>query len=130
MKRWVFWTGVGDLVLGVAFLFTRVSEFVLPAGEPGQLLWLFGISVAFFGLMLIFCSRDLKHRGDLVIWEGILRLCAAAIMGTYGFLGAGGVPMRVAAIFDLTIGLSYLLMLPRYLHVPLMDLLLDRRVAA
>ena len=30
------------------------------------------------------CSRDLKRRGPLVMWEGVLRLGGFGVMGFYG----------------------------------------------
>lgn len=40
----------------------------------------FGCMAAFIGVLLLLCERDLKTRGSIVMWEGVLRLVAGCIM--------------------------------------------------
>lgn len=35
---------------------------------------LFGLIVMFLGAMLVLCTQDLKRRGSLVVWDGVLRI--------------------------------------------------------
>ena len=89
---------------------------------------LFGVIAVLTGVMLVLCSRDLKHRGTLVAWEGVLRLVGFGIMTGYGGLHNGGFPLILAGIFDGLVGVAYLVALPRHLGVSLKRLLLDRNV--
>ena len=44
----------------------------MPSAQPGILLHQSGLMAIFLGGVLILCSRDLKRRRALVIWEGLL----------------------------------------------------------
>ena len=126
MKTFVFATGVIDILAGIGFQFESFSARLMPAEQPRMLIHLFGLIAVFLGIMLIFSSRDLKHRGNLVIWEGMLRLGGFALMTGYGFFGGDGLLTALSGIFDLIIGIIYLVGLPLHLKVSLTDLLLDR----
>ena len=91
---------------------------------------LFGLMAVFIGIMLMLCSRDLKRRGTLVLWEGLLRVGGFGIMAGYGLLGGAGPSVAATGLFDLAVGMIYLIALPKYLGVGLVDLLLDRSAAA
>ena len=93
-----------------------------------MLLHLCGLLVLFAGITLILCSRDLKQRGTLVIWEGFLRLGVCVVMGGYGLFGDGGMRLATAGLGDLVIAVVYFIWLPRHLRVSFMDLLLDRQI--
>ena len=80
----------------------------------------------FIGATLIISSRDLARRGPIVAWEGVLRLGGFAAMAGYGIFGGGGLPMILAGLFDLVVGLIYLIGLPRHFSSPLLSILLDR----
>lgn len=97
---------------------------------PGLLLRVFGLVALFLGLMLVLCSRDLKHRGVLVMWEGVLRLVGGSVILGYGILGGCGIATGIAGLGDLAIGIVYLVCLPRHLEVSAMDLLLDRHASS
>jgi hypothetical protein len=129
MKAFVFWTGITNLFAGVAFQFPAFSALILPSEQPGVYMHLFGLLVIFLGTTLVFCSRDLTHRGTLVVWEGILRVGGFAVFAGYGVFGRRGIPAFLSGLFDLSIGLTYLILLPRSLSSPLADLLLDRNAA-
>lgn len=101
---------------------------LMPSAEPGMLLHLSGLMAMFMGLMLILCSRDLRQRGALVLWEGILRVSLFAVMGIYGLFGDGGPRVVMAGVGDLIIGILYFVGLPRHLRVSFVDLLLDRHL--
>src|SRR5437868_6537826 len=126
MKRFVFWTGMLNASVGVALQFPALSTWLVPSTST-EMLRLFGVLALLVGLMVIACSRDLKHRGVLVAWEGILRLIGGILMGSY-FLKAGGVAVAIGGVGDLVIGFIYLIWLPRCLEVSLTKLLLDSKV--
>ena len=47
-------------------------------------------------------------------------------MTGYGMFGGDGPPMLLAGVFDLAVGLIYLIGLPRHLGAPLLRIMLDR----
>jgi hypothetical protein len=128
MRKFVFWTGIANLLAGAALQFPSVSMKLMPPELTGIVTCLFGVIAVLTGAMLVLCSRDLKRRGTLVAWEGVLRLVGFAIMTGYGVLYHGGFPIALAGLFDGLIGVAYLVALPRYLSLSLTDLLLDRNV--
>ena len=87
---------------------------------------IFGLMAVFLGVMLILCSRDLHSRGTLVAWEGVLRVGGFLAMAGYGLFGGAGILAAGSGVFDLIVGVIYLVGLPHYLSVSLADLLLDR----
>jgi hypothetical protein len=48
-------------------------------------------------------------------------------MTYFGLFGHAGVQVAMSGLFDLIVGATYLVWLPRHLKVSLVDLLLDRR---
>jgi hypothetical protein len=128
MRKFVFWTGIANVLAGVALQFPSVSMKFMPSVPAGMVTHLFGAIAFLTGAMLVLCSRDLKHRGTLVAWEGVLRLVGFAIMTGYGVLCDGGFPVALAGLLDGLIGVAYLVALPRHLGVSLGDLLFDRNV--
>ena len=76
--------------------------------------------------MLVLCTPDLKRRGSLVVWDGVLRIGLCVLMVGYGLLGGKGDAIAMTGVADFTVGLIYLVGLPRHLGVPLAMLLLDR----
>jgi hypothetical protein len=127
MRRFVFWTGVISVAAGVGLQSPALAAALIPSAEPGWLIHVFGVMAVFIGVMLALCSRDLRARGSLVVWEGILRLSGFAIMGYYGLFGHAGVRVATAGLFDLIVGATYLVWLPRHLQASFVDLLLDRQ---
>jgi hypothetical protein len=126
MKQFIFWTGMLSLLAGAAFQFPALSSRLMPSEQPGMLMHVFGLMAMFQGVMLVFCARDLRNRGNLVAWEGILRGGGFAVMAGYGLFGDAGFLAVATGVFDLLIGIVYLVGLPRHLGIPLSDLLLDR----
>jgi hypothetical protein len=126
MKKFIVWTGAISAIAGIGFQFPRFSLLLMPAEQYGMLVNIFGIMAIFIGIMLIYCSHDLAHRGGLVAWEGILRLLGGTIMVSYGLFGDNGMIAIGSGIFDLAIGLVYIVGLPRHLGVPIINLLLDK----
>ena len=96
MRKFVFWTGMANAFAGVALQFPSVSMKFMPSHPTGMLMHLFGVMAFVIGLLVVLCSRDLKHRGTLVAWEGILRLVGFLAMTGYGVLCAGGLPVSLA----------------------------------
>ena len=80
MKAFVIWTGVLSILAGTAFQFPMLSAQLMPGAAPAMLPRVFGLMAIFLGVMLVFCARDLTHRGVLVAWEGVLRLAGGAVM--------------------------------------------------
>ena len=128
MRKFVFWTGVANILAGAALQFPSVSMKFIPSAPTLMVTHLFGAIAFLTGAMLLLCSRDLKHRGTLVAWEGVLRLVGFAIMTGYGVLCGGGFPIALTGLLDGLIGVAYLYALPRHLAVSVTDLLLDRNV--
>ena len=126
LKAFVFWAAVISVVSGVGLQLPAVSAQLMPTEQPGMLLHVFGLMAAFIGATLILCSRDLTRRGPLVAWEGVLRLGGFVVMAGYGMFGGCGPPMLLAGVFDLAVGLIYLIGLPRHLGAPLLSIMLDR----
>ena len=128
MRNFVFWTGMANVLAGVALQFPSVAMKFMPSAPANMVMHLFGAMAFLIGVMVVLCSRDLKRRGALVAWEGVLRLVGFVIMTGYGILCHGGFPVTLAGLIDGLIGVAYLAALPRHLGVSLADLLLDRNV--
>lgn len=128
MKRFVFWTGVYNIVGGATFLIPGMASF-LGVRVPASDFWLWTVSavIIYTGVAIVLSSRDLPGRASVVYWEGILRLAAFLLFSGFGFLGGLGAVLGVLGIVDLVIGLVYLIGLPKALDMSAADLLLDRR---
>jgi hypothetical protein len=129
MKRFVFWTGIIDVLAGASLQYPGIAALLMPSQRTGMLLDLFSLALAFLGIMLIFCSRDLEHRANLVIWDGLLRVAGCTIMSGYGVFGNAGIPIVFAGLFDLAVAMIYFVRLPRHVGIKFVDLLLDRSCA-
>jgi hypothetical protein len=118
MKKFVFWTGVYNIFLGIGFLFPPLVDFLgVPAPESGIWVQLPATIVIYLGIVLILCSRSLRSRATLVCWEGILRIIVFFLLAGYGFFGGLGISMALVGIVDLVIGLIYVFGLPKSLEV-------------
>ena len=127
MKAFIICTGVVSGLAGVGLQVPSLNAQLFPAPPPVLVLRVFGLVAIFLGLMLILCSRDLKHRGVLVAWEGVLRLVGGSVIAGYGFIGDYGLLTGLAGLGDFAIGVVYLIFLPRQLGIPTLDLLLDHK---
>jgi hypothetical protein len=126
MQKFVFWTGVYNIFLGLGFLFPPLVNFLqVPAPESGVWVRLPATIVIYLGVLLIICSRNLRARASIVYWEGILRIGLFLLLAGYGFFGGLGIAMAFVGIVDLVIGLGYVFGLPRSLNVSATDLLKD-----
>ena len=126
MKKFVFWTGVYNIVLGLGFLLPPLVNFLqVPAPESGFWVRLPAIMVIYLGILLVICSRNLQARASIIYWEGILRIVLALLLIGYGFFGGIGVSMALVCIVDLLIGLVYVFGLPQSLNVKAGELLTD-----
>ena len=126
MKKFVFWTGVYNILLGLGFLFPPLVDFLgVPAPESGVWVQLPAIIIIYLGVLLILCSRNLRSRASIVFWEGILRIVIFFLLAGYGFFGGLGISMALVGTVDLIIGLIYVFGLPRSLEVKGSQLLLD-----
>jgi hypothetical protein len=127
MKKFVFWTGIYNIVGGISFLGPKAPGFSLVKfPESNFWVWTFGAALAYLGLALVLCSRDLSARASLVYWDGILRIVGFFLFAGFGFLGGLGVALGIIGIIDLLIGLVYLIGLPKALNTTVSNLLLDR----
>ncbi len=126
MKKFVFWTGVYNILLGLGFLFPPLIDFLqVPVPESGVWVQLPAIIVIYLGLLLILCSRSLRSRASIVYWEGVLRIVIFFLLAGYGIFGDLGISMALVGAVDLAIGLIYLFGLPRSLGVKGSQLLFD-----
>jgi hypothetical protein len=129
MKTFVTWTGLISVVSGCALQFSTIARQLMPSEQVGMVMHLFGGMAVFLGVMLVFSARDLKSRGVLVVWEGVLRLFGCGVMVYFGSVGDAGGTAVFSGIFDGAIGLAYLVGLPRHLDVRFSSLLFDQRDA-
>ncbi len=127
MKKFVFWTGIYNILLGAGFLIPGFPALLgIQAPDSNFWLWLPAVFAIFLGLFLILCSRNLNARGILVYWEGILRVFVFLLLAYFGFLGGLGIMLGIIGVIDLLIGVGYLVGLPRALHTSPANLLLDK----
>lgn len=126
MKRFVFWTGVYNIVLGLGFLLPPMVDFLkVPVPDSGIWVQLPAIIVIYLGIVLILCSRSLRTRAAIVCWEGILRIIVFFLLAGYGFFGGLGINMALVGIVDLIVGLIYIIGLPKSLGIKGAQLLID-----
>ena len=127
MTKFVFWTGVYNIVAGIGFLFppiVRLMGIKLP--KSNFWIWVPAVTFIYLGTVLVLCSRNLAARASLVYWEGILRIAGFVLFAGFGFLGGLGIMAGILGILELPIGLVYLIGLPKTLNTTAVDLLLDR----
>ena len=91
MKKFVFLTGILNVILGILFTMPCVIK---QAGvqPPENPFWLMfpAIFLFFLGFILIYCSRDLKNRATIVFWDGLSRVAAFLGVSWFGlFAGMG-----------------------------------------
>ena len=127
MKPFVFWTGIISVASGIVLQFPFLTSILMPLEQPGMSQNLMGLMAIFIGITLVICSRDLKNRGQIVVWEGVIRLFGFAIMAGYGIFGGKGISLVVIGLFDLVVGVIYLIAIPRHLGVSLKLLIFDKQ---
>jgi hypothetical protein len=127
MSKFVFWTGVYNIIAGISFLFPGIVSLLgVKLPESNFWVWVVASTVIYVGIALVLCSRKLADRASLVYWEGILRVAGFFLFSGFGFLGDLGILPGILGIVDLLIGLVYLIGLPKTLHTTAANLLLDR----
>ena len=127
MQKFVFWTGAYNIFLGASFFIPGLPGLLgIQTTDSNFWLWLPAVLVIYLGILLIFCSRNLRDRGTLVYWEGILRILAFFLAAYFGFFENLGFMLGIIGIFDLLIGLGYLIGLPRALSTSSSNLLMDK----
>ena len=130
MRRFVFWTGIYNIIMGITLSCPWIVDSLGVKSPPSNLwLWLPAILVIYLGVLLVLCSRNLAARGPLVYWEGVLRIGGFFVLGGFGFLGDLGIMVGVLGVADLIIGLVYLIGLPKALKTTSAGLLFDRLTA-
>jgi hypothetical protein len=130
MKRFVFWTGIYDIVGGLYFLSPAIVELLgIRVPEARFWSWMVGVLIIYLGVVLVLSSFDLAARGALVYWEGVLRMFGFLLF-SIGFFTDVGKVLGWFAAGDLLIGIVYLVGLPQVLKASPIDLLFDRVDAA
>ena len=128
MKKFVFLTGILNVILGILFTMPCV---IRQAGvqPPDNPFWLMfpAIFLFFLGFILIYCSRDLKNRATIVFWDGLSRVAAFLGCSWFGLFAGMGFDLVLAASADLVIAIVYFIGLPRVLGRSFTSILLDRR---
>jgi hypothetical protein len=88
--------------------------------------WLIAGLLLYTSATLILGSRDLKTFGGIILWEGLLRFVAAALLIPAGcFLGYGAMT-AVVGLADLAWGLVFFRVVPRASGMHVRDLLMGR----
>lgn len=128
MKKFVFLTGILNVILGILFALPGVMQ---TAGiqPPENPFWLMfpAIFLFFLGIILIYSSRDLENRATIVFWDGLSRVAAFLGVSWFGLFAGMGFFIVIAASADLVIALVYFIGLPRVLDRSFTSILLDRR---
>lgn len=129
MQKFVFWSGVYTISLGVSFFIPGYLEFF--GFKTPELYWTLntGCFVTFVGVILIYCSRNLKERAGIVYANSVLRILGFFMLAGFGLFGELGKIAVLAGITDLAIGLTYLFGLPGAQKKSHSDLLFDREAA-
>lgn len=128
MKKFVFLTGILNVILGILFALPGVMQ---TAGiqPPENPFWLMfpAIFLFFLGIILMYSSRDLENRATIVFWDGLSRVAAFLGVSWFGLFAGMGFFIVIAASADLVIALVYFIGLPRVLDRSFTSILLDRR---
>ena len=114
MKRFVFWTGGLDLLMGLAAV---VSTLFAAPTASFHLVFVIGGFLMFCGAALMWASQDLANRGPVVFWQGLVRLMAVG--GNLYAVQAGLADSSLygATVLDAVIGPIYLIGITRLLGV-------------
>jgi hypothetical protein len=127
MRKFVFWTGIYDIVMASTISCPWVVKMLgVPLPESYFWLWFAAALVIYLGVVLVISSRNMTARAPLIYWEGILRLVGFVLMAGFGIFGGLGLAVTLLGIVDLIIGLVYLVGLPKALNTPAMNIILDR----
>jgi hypothetical protein len=104
MKKFVFLTGILNVILGILFALPGVMQ---TAGiqPPENPFWLMfpAIFLFFLGIILMYSSRDLENRATIVFWDGLSRVAAFLGVSWFGLFAGMGFFIVIAASADLVI---------------------------
>lgn len=126
MKKFIYWSGIYNAVLGMFLIFPPVYHSVgLNLCSP-ILGWLIAGFLNFTGVVLILCSRQLRQRASLVYWEAVLRYFAALLLIPSAIFSDIGLIALPLGVVDLFIGLAYTFGLSNELKLSHRDLFFDR----
>ena len=127
MRKFVFWTGIYDVVMAVTLSCPWVVKlFGVKLPESLFWLWFAAALVVYLGIVLVLASRNMSARASLIYWEGVLRIVGFFLLAGFGYFGGLGFIFVLIGIIDLVVGLVYLIGLPKVLKTSAMNLLLDR----
>jgi len=127
MRKFVFWTGIYDIVMASTISCPWVVKMLgVPLPESYFWLWFAAALVIYLGVVLVISSRNMKARAPVIYWEGILRLIGFLLMAGFGIFGGLGPAVTLLGVVDFIIGLVYLVGLPKALNTTPMNILLDR----
>jgi len=128
MKKFVFLTGILNLILGILFTMPCIIK---QAGiqPPENPFWLMfpAIFLFFLGIILMYSSRDLENRATIVFWDGLSRVVAFLGVSWFGLFAGMGFFIVLAASADLVIAIVYFIGLPRVLGRSFTSILWDQR---
>ena len=127
MKIFIFLTGILNMLTGIAFAIPGAVQ-KMGYKIPEEPFWLMFPAVFIFilGIILIYCSRDLKNRALIVMWDGWSRVAVFLGFVWLGLYGGTGFDKAIGAVPDLIIALVYFIGLPRVLGRSFLSILLDR----
>ena len=127
MRKFVFWTGIYDIVMAGTLACPRVVKMLrVPLPDSYFWLWFAAALVMYLGVVLVISSRNIKARAPLIYWEGILRLVGFLLMAGFGLFGGLGLAVTLLGVVDLGIGMVYIIGLPKALNTTPMNILLDQ----
>jgi hypothetical protein len=75
--------------------------------------WLIAGFLLYTAITLILCGRDLKTFGGIILWEGILRFFAAALLIPAGLFFGYGAITSILGLADLAWGVVFFVVVPR-----------------
>ena len=90
--------------------------------------WLIAGFLLFTSAILILSSRDLKTFGGIILWEGLLRFLAAAILIPAGIWGGYGLLTALLGLTDLVWGVVFFAVVPRATGQGVGEMLIGRGV--
>ena len=127
-KRWVFWTGVFNIVAYAPLLcpytlkiFLNTSNglsnavglggtaLVMPENiNTVVMINILGLIVVSLGIFLIIASLDLENRAWFVFWEGLLRIFVFLFFLYFVLFSSAAHVLLLFGIIDLIIGFIYM----------------------
>jgi len=127
-RRWVFWTGIFNIVAYAALLcpFTMKIFFGTSSGLSNALglggtvfsmpenvnhvimINILGLIVVFLGVFLIIASLDIEKRAWFVFWNGVTRILVFLFFLYYVLFSSAAQILLLFGVIDLVIGIIYI----------------------